>query len=218
MIPARMGDWGRVGRDYESKGLYVVGKDTVEGLVERLASYRNLGEVLDVGCGPGYFSRPLAFEANQLVCTDISEGMLRLAAAHLADMENTRVELADCFHLPFRPESFDTVSMSNLLHVIEQPERALDEARRVLRPAGRLLVFDVSMHGMSVFQRVAAGVRYVRAFGLPPRGGQATLSPALLQGWIESAGFQVTMNEMFGSPMGCIHVCAVKPQQNAWSC
>jgi len=215
MSPSRLDDWGSVGKDYKDKATFVVGSRTVDEMVERLSAYTELGDTLDVGCGPGYFSGLLAHRATRLVCTDISPEMVRLASAHLGDIPNASVERADCCHLHYKEATFDTVSMCNLLHVVDDPLCALKEARRVLRPDGRLIVFDVTMYGMNALQRMAAGARYLRAFGLPPGGGRSALSPSLLRDWVESVGLRVIENETFGNPMRCIHLCATMAGRDA---
>lgn len=208
----RLNDWGSVGRDYREKSIYVVGRSTVDEMVERFTSYVDLGETLDVGCGPGFFSEALADRATRLVCVDISEDMVALARDRLSGFSNVTVEVAGCHTLPYDSGSFDTVSMSNLLHVVSDPQSALNEASRVLRPKGQLIVFDVTLQGVNVLQRMAAGIRYYRAFGPPPKDNNSGLTTGAVGRWIQSAGLTVVTSEMFGAPMRCLHMCANKPQ------
>lgn len=102
------------------------------------------GRVLDVGGGTGanlpHFPRE---QVSAIVLLDPSIGMLDLAQRKAAGLglEVQTVE-RQAEDLPFADESFDTVVFTLSLCTIPDPVRALREARRVLRPSGRLLVLE----------------------------------------------------------------------------
>jgi demethylmenaquinone methyltransferase/2-methoxy-6-polyprenyl-1,4-benzoquinol methylase len=89
----------------------------------------------DIGGGTGNYAEALKREGWDPVVIDRSESMLaRAAAKGLETVE------ADAQRLPFDDESFDAVTMISMLHHVEDRSRALAEARRILRPGGRLVV------------------------------------------------------------------------------
>jgi demethylmenaquinone methyltransferase/2-methoxy-6-polyprenyl-1,4-benzoquinol methylase len=92
-------------------------------------------ELADIGGGTGNYALALAREGWRPVVVDRSPQML----AHAADkgLETIR---ADAARLPFGDETFDAVMLVSMLHHLDAPERALTEARRALRPGGRLAV------------------------------------------------------------------------------
>ncbi|HXM55958.1 MAG TPA: methyltransferase domain-containing protein [Candidatus Dormibacteraeota bacterium] len=99
------------------------------------------GEVcLDVGCGTGLVARGLAETVGadgHVDGLDVSEGMLALARA--AALPNTTFHHASAEpHLPFRDGTFDLVTFCDSLAYMDDPGRLLEEARRVLRPSGRI--------------------------------------------------------------------------------
>jgi arsenite methyltransferase len=120
---------------------------TQDVIGQRRATLRALepqpGErVLDVGCGPGY----LAGEMAQLVGpdgrvhgVDPSPAMLGIAHGHAPTAELTE---GDALSLPVADGSFDAVVSTQVYEYVADVEAALAEARRVLRPGGRLLVLD----------------------------------------------------------------------------
>ncbi len=89
----------------------------------------------DIGGGTGNYALALSEEGWKPVVVDRSPEMLaRAAAKGLETVE------ADAQRLPFEDESFDAAAMISMLHHVEDRERALSEARRILRPAGRLVL------------------------------------------------------------------------------
>lgn len=93
--------------------------------------------VLDVGGGRGRISIPLA-ESNRVLLSDISWNMLQKALSHRSS--GLECVLADAQCLPFADGLFDYVLAIDLLVHLGDPERALSEFARVLRPQGRLIV------------------------------------------------------------------------------
>jgi phosphatidylethanolamine/phosphatidyl-N-methylethanolamine N-methyltransferase len=74
---------------------------------------------------------------------DLSPAMLARARKKLAGGgPRTVLLVGDALHLPFADDSFDAVILTLILSVVPDPRRCLDEARRVARSDGRLLVFD----------------------------------------------------------------------------
>ncbi len=98
--------------------------------------------VLDVGTGPGVLLAELATRRPDLVLTgiDLSADMVATAARNLGT--RATVQVADVTALPFPDRSFDLVVSSLSLHHWDRPEQAAPELARVLRPGGRLRVYD----------------------------------------------------------------------------
>jgi len=89
------------------------------------------GELLDVGCGTKRFAPVFAGRVRRYWGTDL--GASRWGQAHPD-------AFADAPAQPFRPASFDTVLSLSLLTYLAEPQRMLDEAQRVLKPGGALIV------------------------------------------------------------------------------
>lgn len=98
-------------------------------------------QVLDVGCGPGNYTRHLARAAGEglTVGLDASETMVA-AAAERGGGENLAYLRGDACALPFGDESFDVACSVGVIHMVEEPLLALAEMARVLAPGGRLAV------------------------------------------------------------------------------
>jgi demethylmenaquinone methyltransferase/2-methoxy-6-polyprenyl-1,4-benzoquinol methylase len=109
----------------------------------------SLRQILDVATGTG----DLALQAcrclkpQQIIAIDISDKMMDAAKTKIAKagMENTiRLMKQDCSYLPFADHSFDAVIMAFGLRNFARPDQALQEIARVLRPAGMLMILELS--------------------------------------------------------------------------
>lgn len=101
--------------------------------------------VLELATGTGLIASHIINAAEQIEATDASEEMI-----HLAKEANRSSKLhfsvQDMFHLPYADHSFDVAIVSNALHIVPQPEKALAEACRVLKDDG-LLIAPTFTHG-----------------------------------------------------------------------
>jgi SAM-dependent methyltransferase len=100
--------------------------------------------VLEIGCGTGSATRVLAARAGEaeVIGIDPSPVFIAKARALSAGLKNVAFQEADGRALPFPDGAFDTVVFHTTLCHIPRPERALQEAFRVLRSSGVLAVFD----------------------------------------------------------------------------
>jgi len=114
-------------------------------LVELTVS-QSLGDLLDIGCGQGRLLKLLASRAHRVVGVDTDPAARRLARAQvlLAGLPNCTLRQGDMFDLPFADAEFDTIILDDVLTGAERPERALAEARRLLRSGGRILLLASS--------------------------------------------------------------------------
>lgn len=123
-------------------------------------------DVLDVGCGPGY----LACEIAQRVGTrgsvhgvDVSTSMLTTARRRSPGEGAAAVRflVGDALSLPFPDASFDAVTATQVYEYVSHVPAALAEARRVLRPSGKLLVLDTDWDSLAWHSSDPARMRRV---------------------------------------------------------
>ena len=106
------------------------------------ATNRLGGRVLEVGVGTG-ISLPQYAPNLRIFGTDISEAMLRKAKARVTELRLSNVEglaVMDAEKLEFPDDSFDVVMAQYVVTAVPNPEVALDEFARVLRPGGELII------------------------------------------------------------------------------
>lgn len=125
-----------------------VREDEVEGQMLALLGKRQFDTVLDLGTGTGRMLEVLAPKARQLWGLDQSRDMLAIARANLdqRNIKQAQVRQADIYELPFSDDTADLVSIHQVLHFLDDPQSALLEARRVLKPGGEMIIVDFAPH------------------------------------------------------------------------
>ena len=106
-----------------------------------LASTSTSQKILLAGVGSG-LDLPELPPGPAYVGIDLTPAMLRRAQRRNTNGRNTALHCGDVHCLPYANESFDTVIMHLILAVVPQPDKALQEAVRVLKPGGHLHIVD----------------------------------------------------------------------------
>jgi len=149
--------------------------------------------VLDVGAGPGYLVADLADVVGPTGAVhglDVSPPMNALARARTADRPWVRIDDGQATNLPYPDATFDAVVSTQVYEYVPDMPRALAEARRVLRPGGRLLVLDTDWD--SLVWHVADRARHQRILEAWEDHLVHPHLPCVLTGLLRRAGFTVT--------------------------
>ena len=116
------------------------------------------GKIIDVGCGAGGTAVVLAkmLPDCKVVGIDLSEQLLKIAegsdqAAQLG--ERIKFEKADVQQIPYQDNSFDVVINLNMLHLVEDPIRMLNEMERILKPDGLLFIADLRRSWLGIIEK-----------------------------------------------------------------
>ncbi|MCL6564599.1 MAG: methyltransferase domain-containing protein [Firmicutes bacterium] len=137
-------------------GRYV---DEVErSLLEALMQVRPGERWIDLGTGTGSYALSLAHHGAEVVAVDESAAMLQIAQAKRGAQDPIALVQADLERLPFPDARFDGGVMQVVLEFVADPLAALREARRVIRPQGRLVIGLIHASGpWAAYYRKRAG-------------------------------------------------------------
>jgi ArsR family transcriptional regulator len=109
--------------------------------------------VADLGCGTGRVSGALAPFVSHVIAVDTSSEMLHAAKQRLRSFDNVDLRRGDLEALPIDDARVDAALLTLVLHHVPEPLRALQEAARVLKPAGRLIVIDMLSHDRESYRQ-----------------------------------------------------------------
>jgi ArsR family transcriptional regulator len=166
----------------------------VENAIVRLAREGATESVLDAGTGTGRMLELLAPYIKRGVGVDSSPDMLAIARDRLerAHIHHCQVRLGDVYRLPFAGHDFDAVLFHQVLHYLEDPQSAIAEAARELKPGGRILIADFAPHDLEFLRSELQH----RRLGFADRE---------VQGWFQTAGLKALASEAIAPEAGHAH-------------
>lgn len=135
--------------------------------------------VLDLGAGDGYLSRAIAKLVKKVIAVDISKEMLKelKKKAREENIKNIEAVESDGQEMPVENSAIDVACASMYLHHIEEPEIAVREMCRVLKPGGRVFLADFYEHSDRDLKEKMHDV-------------WSGFKPEEIKGWFKSSGFK----------------------------
>lgn len=147
--------------------------------------------ILDIACGAGFISNELARSGWQVSGVDLSESSINVAARHAPHHSNPDYRPANAYDLPFPDQSFDVVMLLDFLEHVDEPLRALTEAKRVLKPHGILFFYTFNRTQMSRFLAIRAVEMIARDCPKNFHVWRLFIKPRELDAMLRSLGLQI---------------------------
>lgn len=192
------GFWNRCAGIYDK--IISGDKDTYARIVNRMKKKLNRNMVvLELACGTGILSVQLAGSVKLLEATDFSEDMIK-QAKQKSHSSRLHFSVQDATALPYASGSFDAVVISNALHIMPSPEKALAEIRRVLKPDGILFAPTFTAAG-SVLGRLKIRIMELSGFHVFHKW-----TPQEYLDFLKTNGFTVTESKVYGGILALTYV------------
>jgi SAM-dependent methyltransferase len=176
--------WERGDRLYE---------DQVEAVALRKLLPRSGKLLLELGAGAGR-NTPRYAGFERVVLLDYSTTQLRQAQARLGRSERYVYVAGDVYRLPFVAGLFDAATMIRTLHHMAQPQLALQQARRALKPGAVFILEFANKQNLKAIARFALGRQRWNPFSLEPvefAELNFDFHPRAVRGWLGESGFAV---------------------------
>lgn len=142
--------FGRVGGDWDALRRELFGDAfTAEAL---LALLDPAWIVADIGCGTGNAASLLAPRVRRVIAVDREEAMLEAARERLAALGNVDFRRGDIEQLPIDDAAVDAALVVLVFHHLEDPDRAVQEIGRILRPGGVAMITDMMRHDREIYR------------------------------------------------------------------
>lgn len=177
--------------DWDKLRLLHVPDNTVEQTMVELVGTTPFQSMLDIGTGTGSLLKLFAPLYTRAIGIDNNRDRLAVARVNLdkAGVSNAQVRLGDVANLPVEKETFNLVTIYQVLHFLSDPEVAIFEAARVMRPGARLIIVDYAPHELEYLREKYAHVRM-------------GFSDSQMEYWLDKAGLTLEKTLSF------------QPQQN----
>jgi ArsR family transcriptional regulator len=171
----------------ELRRLHVDDKKVEAAMLEMIGN-KPVNSMLDLGTGTGRMLELFRNLYARGIGIDSSHDMLEVARANLgkADIQNAQVRLGDLMRLALPQDSFDLITIHQVLHYLDNPQLAISEAARALGPGGRLLVADFAPHDLEFLREKHAHLRL-------------GFAAEQVSGWLEAAGLEVAEVRKLGA-------------------
>ncbi|KQR69015.1 ArsR family transcriptional regulator [Rhizobium sp. Leaf384] len=172
--------FSRNAAEWDAMRRFHVSEAEVEAALVAAVGPEPVESLLDLGTGTGRILQLFQGLYKTATGVDASRDMLAVARANLdrTGVSTASVRHGDIFNLPLDGRQFDLVTIHQVLHFLEAPEAAIEEASRLLAPGGRLAIVDLAPHALEHLRQDHAHLRL-------------GFSHQVMGEWLETAGLSV---------------------------
>jgi ubiquinone/menaquinone biosynthesis C-methylase UbiE/biotin operon repressor len=183
---------GRLGKDYVPGKSW---KSTAEALLRLMPPM----VIADLGAGEGAFALLLAERAKKVIAVDTSSKMIEVGREQALryGIDNIEFRQGDMEELPIDSSAVDLVFFSQSLHHALHPERAVEEAARILVPGGRIVILDLMKHRFEEARELYAdewlGFSEAELEGMLEKAGFSSIQTSVVHKEAETPQFQTLL-------------------------
>lgn len=198
--------WNSFSGRYDDFIKYTLGTTYQKLFVKLREDVTGTENILEIATGTGLLSFEICKLVHHINAIDIAPEMIRIAQKKQAEIHalNIDFEVGDTSNLQFRDGSFDKVIASNVLHLLADPDEALSEISRVLKPEGKAFLITFC-HGENLRSRLIS--RFMELSGFKARNRWTVKSYAT---FIQASGFEIQTMEILPGKIPLVYIIAGK--------
>ena len=165
----------------------------------------NCHNLLEIGTGTGLISIELSGQISNITAIDISPNMIEVAKSKAMKQKITNIDfqVGDSYNLNFSNASYDSVVASNVLHLLFEPEKALQEMKRVLKVNGKIII-PTYCHGQNIRSLLIS--RFMGAFGFKVRN---RWSIKTFKCFVEKNGLKIEDSDVLKDILPMVYIRAI---------
>ncbi len=199
--------WNRFSLIYD----LIIKKDEVayKEIIEQMALFLKPEErVLEIATGTGIIAIALCDHIQNIEAADFSPDMIAAAQKKASQIKvsNVRFSVQDACNLKYASNSFDAVIISNALHIMPEPEKALVEIKRVLKAEGRLIA-PTFVHAGSIKTAMLSRIMSLTGFRAYHKWTQQSYHD-----FLEQNGFELVVSKLIKASFPLAYVVAKQKQ------
>ena len=163
--------------------------------------------ILEIATGTGLIALKLSKLVSSITAIDLSSEMLKIAKqkAEKQSVNNIDFRIGDICNLDFPDSSFGAVIASNVLHLLFEPETAIQEIKRVVKPEGGIVIVPTYCHGENILSHLVS--RIMRLIGFRAR---TRWSVASFQKFVMKNGFEIIKQKIIKGSIPMVYL-VLKP-------
>jgi ubiquinone/menaquinone biosynthesis C-methylase UbiE len=193
--------WSKTAKKYDS-WVDRAFKDQYVKFKLKIAQYINKNDsVLEIGTGTGEIAFHIAPLSKTVKGVDISPEMIEVAnmKKSKSKIKNISFSVGDAYNLPFPNSSFDKIITSNSLQTMREPEKAIIEGQRILKPGGEFISITYCYGDSSIFEQLKL-IKWVLLYGMPVYWKNFTRND--LKALFKQANFQILeLEDVWNKPV-----------------
>ncbi len=168
--------------------------------------FNKTDDILEIATGTGLIAFEICNHLKTIKAMDIAPNMIGIAKQKQAELKITNIEfeVGDSYNLHYQDLCFDKVLASNVLHLLYEPEKALAEIHRVLKPDGKAIL-PTFCHGQNFKTKIISKFMSLFAFR-----AQNKWSRKSYEEFVASCGFKIFKSEIITGKIDLVYLVVEK--------
>ncbi len=162
--------------------------------------------LLDIGTGTGEIPINISNNVKNIEAIDYSFEMIKIAKqkAKIKGIKNISFSVQDSNNLIYKDNTFDVITIINLLHIIPKPEKVIEEAKRLIKNYGKIIIASY-LHNENIKSRLISCIMKRKGHPIFTKYNSNTIFS-----FIENCSLNITFKEKLSNIMPILYLIALR--------